>query len=325
MPNSNSLRLKMAPAKAGPIRIVHNAGKLPRSLRSTTRTGKQKIRAYSPSSGAAANRLPAFFSNRYKLIKPIGKGGMGIVYKALDKVLNIDVAIKFLPERLTRDQVAISRFRKEASTAMQLSHENILKLHNLEVDRHRMFLIMEFVDGRDMRSIFAHEGALTESAIVQIAGSCASALDYAYERGIVHRDLKPENLMLNQDFILKIVDFGTVHAVAGSPKAGRYIEGSPPYISPEQILGNKLDARSDIYSLGVMAYEFLAGEPPFPYTASFETLLNSPVPMLNGVPEVFAQPIYKALEKNPENRWETAGDFFAAISDAATACGFDWN
>ncbi|TFH13592.1 MAG: serine/threonine protein kinase [Lentisphaerales bacterium] len=325
MAHSNSLRLKMGPARATPIRIAHNAHRLPRSLRSTARTGKQRIRTYSPSAAAAANRLPAFFSSRYKLVKPIGKGGMGIVYKAFDKVLNIDVAIKFLPERLTRNKVAISRFRREASTAMQLSHENILKLHNLEVDRHRMFLIMEFVDGRDMRRILQHEGAFSESVVVQIVGSCASAMDYAHERGIVHRDLKPENLMLNQNFILKLVDFGTVHTVAGSLKAGHYIEGSPPYISPEQIVGTELDARCDVYSLGVMAYEFLAGHPPFDYNASLETLVNSPVPELEGVPEAFVQPIYKALEKNPDDRWQTAGEFFSALADVATACGIDWN
>ena len=171
---------------------------------------------------------PALLSGRYRILGRVGEGGMGIVYKAQDTVLNVTVAIKFLPDRLMCDPVAAERFRQEAVTAMHLSHENIVKLHNLEVDRNRMFMVMEFVEGRDFRRILNELGALDTVSVLQIARSCTLALNYAHQHDVLHLDLKPENLMLTNTSVVKIVDFGT----ARRRDSERSSDGCDPALLP---------------------------------------------------------------------------------------------
>lgn len=266
--------------------------------------------------------MTAFFSKRYKLLGPIGKGGMSIVYKARDKMLNMTVAIKFLPEKLLHDSSALERLKREAALAMRLSQEHIVKLHNIEGDRGRLFLVMEYVEGTNFREILREEGVLPTLTVLQVAYSCALALDYAHERGVLHLDLKPENLMLNKDSVLKIVDFGTARYVGGlyTDDEG-YLEGSPAYMSPEQISGAPIDLRADVYSLGVIVYELLCGRPPFPIDSKLETFLRSDPPPLDGFPDQIASVVDKAIRRDREQRWNSAGEFYSELYDAARASG----
>jgi serine/threonine protein kinase len=276
-----------------------------------------RYRLASKAQDSAGDTIPTFFSKRYKLSKAIGHGGMSTVYKAQDKLLNSDVAIKFLPARLTRNKAAITQFKREASLAMQLSHEHIVKLHNLDVDRNRMFLIMEYVNGTDFRRILNDSCSLPIGTVAQMVHSCALALDYAHEREILHLDLKPSNLMLSNNSILKIVDFGTAQRMKRLlASSSDTIEGTPPYISPEQITGEPLSFATDVYSLGATAYECLCGRPLFPFDAGLDTLLNDEPIRLDNVPDDIAAVIATAVAKRPEDRWHTAGEFDKALSSA---------
>jgi serine/threonine-protein kinase len=181
---------------------------------------------------------------------------------------------------------------------------------------------MEFIEGRDFREVLNDTGALPLSSALQVAGSCAFALDYAHERSVLHLDLKPDNLMLTSDSILKIIDFGTARRI-GKKLSGDdgYIEGSPPYMSPEQIRGHPLDHRTDVYSLGAIIYELLEGRPPFAFNSDLKTIVETlPPPIANVSPDA-ADVVLKAMAKDREDRWSTAGEFYRELLRSADADG----
>ena len=303
--------LRQQPQKGAPFLKKPQAPKAPPPLRS-------KPEAPMPKEVGT----PTFFGTRYKLIERLNKGGTGTVYKAEDRMLDLTVAIKFLPERLTHDRAALTRFKHEAGIALQLSHENIVKLHNLEIDRNRVFLIMEFVEGRDFRKILNSMKSLPLVPVIQTVRACAKALDYAHECGVVHRDLKPENLMLTTDSRLKIIDFGTARRIHSNLVTDRrVIEGSPPYMSPEQMRGYPLDRRTDVYSLGAIAYEMLAGDTPVPFDGDLQTILaHEPLP-ITSVPKRVSEVICKAIAKERDQRWCSAGEFHNELLRAAEEAG----
>jgi len=242
---------------------------------------------------------------------------MGQVYKARDRMLNLTVALKFLPPHLVEQPDALDAFKNEARIVMQLSHQNIVKLHNLESGPAGLFLIMEYVDGRDFRAILKEMGQLSLASVVQIVRSCAKALDYAHSRSVLHKDLKPANLMLDKESCLKIVDFGIAGQITNADEGGdEYLEGTIPYISPEQVEGISLDSRSDIYSLGAVIYELLAGRPVFPPQTFPEELLALVPDPIPGVDDEVMQALLTALSKDREARWKSADDFYQALSAA---------
>lgn len=266
------------------------------------------------------DQVESFFktSERYQLIAPIGKGGMAHVFKARDRYLGMDVALKFLPREMLDDNIAIEAFRNEARIAMTLAHKNIVKLHTLEIGAGRIYLVMEYVDGRNFAEIMAKMGRLKPVSVVQIAHSCAAALDYAHGCGVLHKDLKPANLMLTGDSVLKIVDFGIARHVAEAEDDGHemFLEGTFPYMSPEQFAGHTLDLRTDIYSLAAVFYEFLAGHPILPLSSPQDDLLTvEPMP-IEGVSEGLWNVLKKALSKERDQRWASAGEFYAALAAA---------
>jgi serine/threonine protein kinase len=254
---------------------------------------------------------------RYELLGIVGHGGMGQVYKARDRMLNLTVALKFLPPHLVEQPDALEAFKNEARIVMQLSHQNIVKLHNLESGPAGLFLIMEYVEGRDFCAILKDMGKLSLASVVQIVRSCAKALDYAHSRSVLHKDLKPANLMLDKESCLKIVDFGIAGQITNADEGGdEYLEGTIPYISPEQVKGIALDSRSDLYSLGAVIYELLAGQPVFPPQTSPEELLTLVPDPIPGLEDGVMRALLTALSKDREARWRSADDFYQALSAA---------
>lgn len=261
-------------------------------------------------------KLGAFLSQRYKLLELIDEGGMGTIYKATDTLLAIPVAVKVLSPDYTLSRHNVQALKKEARIAMQLSHRHIVRLHNLQITQGTYFLVMEYVSGYTFRHIILENGRLPLKTVVQVADICGDALDYAHRHGVLHRDLKPENLMLTEDGVLKIIDFGLA-CLMGKEDDSNIIAGTPIYMSPEQIRGATLDQKTDIYSMGAVLYELLSGTSPFPPNAEAEDILGMCPPKLPGVPEPIAVVLKRALAVDPNDRWPTTGALARALMQAA--------
>ena len=207
-------------------------------------------------------------ADRYKIIRKLGEGGMGLVYLAEDTELDSNkVAIKFIPPMLAGNVRAIKNLKKEAQTAMQLSHPNIVRLHDLHTDGHQKFLAMEYIEGKTLEELLAEkeDDRFTLEELLPIAEQVAAGLDYAHSRKVLHRDLKPSNIMVTRDGRAKLLDFGIAREIKDSYTrvTGQETSGTLPYMSPQQLMGEPPDPSMDIYSLGAVFYECLAGHPPF--------------------------------------------------------------
>src|SRR6476646_4211812 len=261
----------------------------------------------------------------YRVESLIGVGGMGEVYLARDERLGREVALKFLPEQLTADKMQLSRFKSEARVASALNHPNILTVHEIGVEGNRHFIATEFIKGVTLRASLAHRRMNVHDAL-EIAVQVASALSAAHEAGVVHRDIKPENIMLRPDGYVKVLDFGiaklteqrpafddhTTEATATLQTRPGLVLGTARYMSPEQARGQKVDARTDIWSLGVVLYEMVGGSPPFrgetPSDCIASILKSEPPPLsgvLSDIPLKLESILQKALRKNSEERYQT--------------------
>jgi eukaryotic-like serine/threonine-protein kinase len=251
-------------------------------------------------------------AGRYQLTERIATGGMGEVWRAQDSLLNRTVAVKLLPTGRAGDEAFLARFRAEARYSASLSHPGIARVYDYGESSEfgGAYLVMELVEGDPLSAILAHAGRLTPDASLDIVSQSARALEAAHDAGIVHRDIKPGNLLVTPDGTTKITDFGIATAVAAA-QASHLTEtgmvmGTAMYVSPEQATGSQVTEASDIYSLGVVAYECLAGRPPF--TASEPIAIayahkHEPVPALPpDVPEPVADLVYHMLAKTPEER-----------------------
>jgi len=249
-------------------------------------------------------------NSRYKFGEIIGEGGIGRVYKAEDMLLNMPVAIKVLSKEFARDQHAVASLKEEARIAMQLSHTHIVRLHNLQVVGDNYCLVMEHVEGQNFRSIIKRHGQLALDFVVQVVQACGDALSYAHRRDILHLDLKPENIMLTSDGVVKIIDFGTA-CLARTQTVDGEMFGTPEYMSPEHLTGQEVNASSDIYSLGIIAYEMLTGEVP----SEGEDPMDAKG--LAYLPQEVAWVLAKAMAEDQNERWKTANEFAAALTSAA--------
>src|SRR5262245_14738383 len=203
----------------------------------------------------------------FEVVRVIGRGGMGIVLHAIDTCLQRDVAIKVLDPELSKDDLAVQRFCREARAAASISHENVVAVHQVEEDEGKdlPFLVMELITGESLEKKVLRDGRLTLREIVNIGMQTAAGLAAAHEKGLIHRDIKPGNILLEQSGQrVKLTDFGLARAAEDVrlTRSG-LVAGTPLYMSPEQATGEELDARSDLFSLGVVLYELAAGEPPF--------------------------------------------------------------
>ena len=271
----------------------------------------------------------------YEIIRRLGSGGMGDIYLAEDTRLGRKVALKALPAHFTKDAERVRRFQLEAKAASALSHPNIITIY--EIGQH--YIVFEFIDGRTLRQHMA-TAPLTISESLNIASSVAAALLAAHEAGIVHRDIKPENIMMRADGFVKVLDFGlaklTERKAAISEASTLFqtepgiVMGTAPYLSPEQARGLGIDPRTDIWSLGVVLYEMMAGRPPFEGPTNSDVLVailgREPVPLPRYRPEVPTELewiIKKALRKDREERYQTAREFLADLKNLAQRLDFE--
>jgi predicted Ser/Thr protein kinase len=264
-------------------------------------------------------------SDHYELDSEIGRGGMGIVYRAKDRRLKRTVAIKLLPPELAFRSDIKTRFLREAETAAQLSHPNIVPIYTVDETEGLVFFVMAYVDGENLAKRIFERGVLPTDEVRRILRDVADALAYAHERGVVHRDIKPDNIIIAaQNGRPMVTDFGIARAVSDGDSrltATGMAIGTPAYMSPEQAAGERaIDGRSDLYSLGIVAYQMLVGEPPF-VAASTPAMLvkhisERPTPVQQrraDVPDDLARAVMLLLEKDPANRFPSASSLVVAL------------
>jgi len=263
-------------------------------------------------------------AERYRIIGLLGRGGMGEVYRAEDLKLRQPVALKFLPEALSADGAALSRFYQEVSVARQVSHRHVCRVYDVGEFEGLHFISMEYVRGEELSSLFKRIGRLPQDKALEIARQLSAGLSAVHEKGVVHRDLKPANVMIDERGDVRITDFG-ISALAGEVRGREATAGTPAYMSPEQLEGGEVTARSDIYSLGLVLYELFTGRKAFA-AASLPELLrlrrshtqpSSPSELVSGLDPLVERVIFRCLEREPDKRPATA------LQVAATLPGGD--
>jgi serine/threonine-protein kinase len=254
-------------------------------------------------------------NNRYKLLEPLGSGGMAVVYKAVDQMLERMVAIKILREDYATDGDFRIRFQQEAKAAANLSHPNIVTVHDFGLDSDQVFIVIEYIDGTDLKSLIRKTGKFSVQDAVGLMAQACAGVGYAHRAGLVHCDIKPHNMLVSNDFRLKVTDFGIARALATihPDEKSDVVWGSPHYFSPEQAAGGAPSPASDVYSLGVILYEMLTGKLPFEAAEATELArmhrLESPRPprQINpAIPETLEEITLKVLSKEPSARYRTA-------------------
>ncbi len=283
-----------------------------------------------PSSRTTRAHLPAgtVLDGRFRIGEPLGSGGMGTVYRAVQTTMGRPVAVKVLRKEIARDPMAVKRFHREAQAVSVLTHPNVVTVHDFgQLADATLYLVLELIEGRDLANLIEEQRPLPPERVVHIARQILDALEEAHSRGVYHRDLKPENILLshhagNIDFV-KVVDFGLakVSAEATLTKTGE-VFGTPVYISPEQARGLRADHRADLYAMGVVLYEMLTGHPPFRGNSGMALLMKHmrerPPSFVEAAPQVelgaaLQQTVMRALSKRPEDRFQSAAEMRDAL------------
>jgi serine/threonine protein kinase len=260
---------------------------------------------------------------KYRLISRLGTGGMGEVWRAEDTKLLRQVAIKILPKQLAQDEEWKERFLREARTVAQLNHPNIATIYGIDEQDDALYIAMELIEGESLSTVTAR-GPMTPADAVRVAVDVCDGLSEAHAKGIVHRDIKPDNIILSPRFV-KILDFGIAKQIGGTADPaltqGGMVVGTPHYMSPEQALGRTVDARTDIFSLGVVLYEMLSGTKPFAGDAVTEILLkivmSQPPDIGDAAPAIapaLASVVRRCMEKQPEDRFAGCDELRAALA-----------
>jgi eukaryotic-like serine/threonine-protein kinase len=274
----------------------------------------------------------SLIAGRYEVLAPLGKGGMGMVYKAKDHKLEETVAIKVLRPEVAADHDMERRFRTEIRLARRVRHRNVCGIHEYGEDGALRFIAMEYVEGTDLRKILTERGALPLDQAFEVCIRVAEGLQAIHDAGIIHRDLKTANLMVDAQGIVRLMDFGIAKQAGGEATLGAtatgLIIGTPEYMSPEQARGEKLDFRSDVYSLGVLTYELFTGQVPFrgetPIATIFKHLQQPPPldgPTVKGLPFELLDVLRSALAKTAPERQASAAEYARAMSQARDAAG----
>nr|MDQ6910819.1 protein kinase [Actinomycetota bacterium] len=265
---------------------------------------------------------------RYRIIRPIARGAMAEVWEAQDETLGRAVAVKVLHSHLAEDESFLERFRREAIAAARLAHPNVVATYDTGADGAVAFIVMELVLGRTLRQVLSEEGPMNPRRVVDIGAQVADALNYAHRAGVIHRDVKPANILLCDDGRAKVADFGiakaAIEAIEDATGTGASstkdltqsgaIVGTAKYLSPEQVNGEPVDGRSDVYALGVVLYEMVCGRAPYSgdsdVAVALQHLSASPLPprqVRAGIPRSLEAVILRAMAKRPDDRYATAG------------------
>lgn len=257
----------------------------------------------------------SLLGNRYQLLEKLGSGGMANVFRARDLMLERYVAIKVLRQDYSKDPDFEARFRQEAKAAANLSHPNIVTVHDYGLDDGQIYIVMENVPGRDLKTLIRQRGRFPEDEAIPLMVQACAGIGYAHRAGLVHCDIKPHNMLVTPDLRLKVTDFGIARALATihPEEHAEVVWGSPQYFSPEQASGGPPSPSSDVYSLGVVLYEMLTGTLPFNGTTPEELahmhIETAPVPIseyLPDIPPALEQIVVKVLDKEPSARYRTA-------------------
>ena len=263
--------------------------------------------------------------NRYEMVEKIGNGGMATVYKAIDKVLKRNVAVKILRDEFTTDEEFIKRFEVEAQSAARLTHPNIVSIYDVGVEGNLYYIVMELIQGKTLKEIIIEErGPLPWKWSVNVAIQIASALEVAHRNNIIHRDIKPHNIIITEDGIAKVTDFGIAKAVSNSTiTAFGTTIGSVHYFSPEHARGGFTDAKSDLYSLGVVMYEMMTGKVPFDADTPVSVALKhmqeepeEPIEVNPNIPTAVNKIIMKAMQKDTTLRYQSATEMLVDLRKA---------
>lgn len=248
---------------------------------------------------------------RYEIINPIGRGGVGIVYKAKDYMLDEIVALKLLAPGLAMNQEIVERFKHETKITRRLSHNNIIRIYDIGKFDSRWYISMEYIDGKNLKTIIHEKGSLSIVEAVGIIKQVLRALDVVHDKHVINRDIKPQNILIGTDGIVKIGDFSIAKStdLNGLTNNDVMIVGSPEYMSPEQVNGEKIDNRTDIYSVGIVLYEMLTGKPPFEsdtlIAIAHKQVFELPTPPKNLNPDIplwLDKIILKCLAKKIDDR-----------------------
>ena len=276
-------------------------------------------------------------AGRYEIIDELGRGAMGVVYRAMDPVIGRTVAVKTirLSEEgtgLTRPEL-LARFQTEARAAGLLTHPNIVVVYDAGEENGLYFITMELVEGKSLQALLDGGHAFPVPRVIRILEQTCSALQFAHERNIVHRDVKPANLMLTADDTVKVTDFGTAKILQfGTVQQTAHVMGTPSYMSPEQVKGRPVDGRSDIFSIGVMLYEMLTGEKPFPgqsiTTVIYKIVNEEPIPPRQINPSIHPglnDIVLRALAKDPEVRYQSCRELLEDLRNYRAMGGNERN
>lgn len=265
----------------------------------------------------------------YDILEELGRGGMAIVYRARERDLDREVAIKVLPAQFAFDESFVERFQREGRIAAQLEHPHVVPIHRVGRSGHVVYFAMKLLRGQSLSERLHEKGRLPTAEVRRMLLETASALGYAAKRGVVHRDIKPDNIMLDEDGRCVVTDFGIARSAAQSKlTATGMAVGTPRYMSPEQARASSLDGRSDIYSLGVVGYECLVGTTPFDGEDAFAILMahiNDPLPrpaLVTDEERAIFQVIERMLAKNPQQRFQSAEEVVAALLSPAPPSGW---
>ncbi len=301
----------------GPRFVIHKGESAPAAYTST-----RQIRIGKAAHGSYPNVRDTAEGGRYRIDEVIGEGGAGRVCRAYDLLLDMVVAIKFLNPDLVRDEESIAALKSETRICLQLVHKHIVRIYNLEKRGANFMLIMEYLKGSTLFSFLQqYPDGLPLDFVTQIVAVATDALGYAHAHGILHKDITPGNIFLTDDDVLKVIDFGISSNVGAQDRDTDTIIGTPIYMSPEQLRGEILDCRTDIYSLGVLVHQLLTGRTVNAPDATIQDMAFRPRPPIEGLPQPLADVIACATAFSPADRWETMERFGAAFAAAAAKAG----
>ena len=280
-----------------------------------------------PSAATPIPALPGQVSDRYEILGEVGRGGMGIVYKARDRETGEVVALKVLKPEIAADPAVMQRFKNELRLARKITHKNVCRLHEFNRVGDVAYITMEFVEGESLRAFLKKRGSPDLATSLDLAHQIAEGLQEAHHQAVVHRDLKPENVFVMPDGNVKVMDFGIARSLETNTQTVTLI-GTPAYMAPEQARGQRTDHRADIYSFGLMLYEMVTGTPAFqadtPMAVLLQQIQDIPRPPRELTPELPAnlnRLILRCLEKDPINRFASADDLLRELDSEAVRAG----